>query len=372
MIYLASRSHRKYLNKLREISARTEPFHIVSITGGLAFLHALNSHTLSLRLVDGDPEVNEYAQCMLEVITHCKDRKSFFGLLSGREVEVDAEGTLSFSAVPFSRRQLLISNLSTRAKECLDRWYNPDNFQESTSTIVSEERTIHFFGLSLNINHFNWHANWGCFESDQAYQELVKNLQRLEPRFFTMMLENYDFSTCSRNTLVLASNTDSPLFTKCDVVLAAVENSGHKSCFYVSRTRDYSRPTPAVVPLKDSILKVAPLTVGLPPFVTNEIEASFPFGWHRISFEDYYASTHYDLECIIYWVADEPTSSYRALIEHLRNDQPIHQRIGLAAHVDNQSIRCAAELLNRYQFQEKVHMHDAVIALYSLTFRIPY
>lgn len=74
MIYLASRSCQKYLNKLREISNRPGYHHIVSITGGLAFIHALSAKTISLQLIDSDPEVTEYGQIMLEIILACPSR----------------------------------------------------------------------------------------------------------------------------------------------------------------------------------------------------------------------------------------------------------------------------------------------------------
>jgi cytochrome c biogenesis protein CcmG/thiol:disulfide interchange protein DsbE len=81
---------------------------------------------------------------------------------------------------------------------------------------------------------------FGAFESEATYAEMRSALDRLQPAYYTMALEDFDFSRCEKETLVLASNTDSPLFTVNDPVLGVIERLGTTSVFYVSRTRDTS------------------------------------------------------------------------------------------------------------------------------------
>ncbi len=372
MIYLASRSAWKYLRKLREISLRQNDYHLVSITGGLASLHAVGERTRSLVFVDSDPEVNEYGKNITEALLSCPRREDFFELLSGKEVQIDEQGKINFLRKESTNRALILNKLSQGAASCISRWYVSSSFNHETATMSAEGKTVHFFGLSLQIQHFNWHADWGAFSSEDSYRVLFEALTRLTPVFLTLPLEEYDFVNCPEDTLILASNTDSPLFTQKDAVLRAMEVSGSKSCSYVSRTRDFSSLPSERISILEEPLKLPPILVGIPENALEELRVVFSDTYKPMSYAQYYRQLFYDEELILFWAGEGLHAERLSLAEHLQSHQPIHQRVGIVTPLGDEDPTRFAEILTRYEFQETVRLNHGVVTIFSLSFRTPY
>jgi hypothetical protein len=333
MIYLASRSHPKYLAKLLEISKRNSLCNIVSITGGLAFLHALSDKTSSLVLIDYDPEVTAYGKAIIEVIIACKTRNEFFGLLTGKTLIVSDNNKVKFSPDPFQYRNVILNNLSPLARDCIERWYQPSNFDTTTSILKAEDKVVHFIDFSLSQQHFNWHCGWGCFSSEESYKNLNQSLTRLKPECLTMPLENYNFSACPADTLILASNTDSPLFTKNDAVLCSIKQSQNSDCYYVSRTRDYSiADSSESVQFGHAKLAFAPVGIDVPQELRVNISEKFPYDWRYITRDQYLHEQLYDLECVLFWLPSNEATGMSSAENHFLNELPIHQRISIISN----------------------------------------
>ena len=378
MIYLASRSHPKYLAKLLEISKRSSLCSIVSITGGLAFLHALSSKASSLVLIDSDPEVTEYGKAIIEVISRCQTRSDFFGLLTGRILTDSGNDTIRFSLEPFENREAILSNLSYSTRDCVERWYRPDKFDTATSVMKVEDKVVHFFGSNLSHQHFNWHCGWGCFSSEKSYKDLNQNLTRLKPKFITMPLEEYDFRSSPANTLVLASNTDSPLFTKNDAILHRIKHSANNECYYVSRTRDYSvADSNQIIRFEHSKLTLAPIGVGIPEDLRTKIATIFPHNWNYITVEQYLNEHLYDQECVLFLISANEIKNTTSLKKKLYDELPIHQRIAFMSNKSVEAVANTPHIIDCYRESERFEIEKTALGkiegvLFELKHRTPY
>jgi hypothetical protein len=377
MIYLASRSHRKYLDKLVEIANRPGEHHLVSITGGLAFLHAISDRAQSLTLVDLDPEVNDYGRALVEVLIKCTTRAQLFGLLTGKALGSSDGETVRFLARPYEERQLIFNELSVATRQVIERWYYKGTFDVASAELRVEDKTLHFFGLNLSHQHFNWHAERDCFATEDSYRRLNRDLSRLNPRFLTMPLEHFHFDACNPDTLILASNADSPLFTRNDAVLRAVERGGQGRCHYISRTRDCSRASQgATTSFKESNLAMPPLAVGFPGEYQQSIREAFPHDWQFVSAERYVQELLYDQECLLFFIGPHG-HNLDELTQHLRQQLPIHQRIGFLSTHAATIEEIVPDLLLSYQESEKLVVAQSAELcltgrLFELKYRCPY
>ena len=370
MIYLASRSHLKYLLKLREVARRPCGYHLVAISGGLAFLHAVNSRTQSLTLIDRDPQVNGYVAGMLELLVSCETRWQFFELLSGHRSNRVPSGALLFRPEPSEVRQANMHRLSPSARELLVQLYPAEGFDAGSCTTTTAAGTVHFRGVNLTPLHFNWMSDWGAFETEADFAELRGALKALKLSIHTMALEEWQFSACPEVTLVLASNTDSPLFTVGDPVLREIARSGNPHVFYISRTRDTSAPErdePSSFGTEQ--LVTAPMAVGFPSDAEGLLRRAWPVDWRTVSYADYAARSWYDEECLAFFVDGAEPQELRRLLEAA---PPIHQRLlffGDPAGVT--SLGSFAQFLT-YRPGPRWVADGVHGALHYLGFRIPY
>jgi hypothetical protein len=374
MIYLASRSHPKYLAKLREVAARQDSYHIVTIAGGLAFLHALNSRTRSLAVVDTDPDVIHYASWMVELLRICSQRWEFFEVLSGHTTDRAAAGRVSFTDQRSDTRARLFQ--PDALKEIyvqLEQLYPVEQFDPVRQVLISPVGTVHFDGVTLDPMHFNWMNGFGAFESETTYAEMRRALVRLQPTFHTMALEDFDFSRCEDSTLVLASNTDSPLFTTKDPVLRAIERVAGKSVFYISRTRDTSvRQNGASEPLAICTLTKPAVAVNVSESIRGEIAKLFPQSWNAISISRYLESQLYDEECVLFWFEGENDTESRELLSALFSVNPIHQRVVVAAPAESEIHERMEQVLVRYKRAEQVRLGNYRLVVFGLRYGVPY
>jgi hypothetical protein len=374
MIYLASRSHPKYLAKLREVAARQESYHIVTIAGGLAFLHALNSCTRSLAVVDTDPDVIHYTAWMVELLRICPQRWEFFEVLSGHVSDRTRAGKLSFTDQRSdTRAQLLEPAALQKIHAQLEQLYPVEQFDSTRQVLLSPVGTVHFDGITLDPMHFNWMNGFGAFESEATYSEMRAALIRLQPTFHTMALEGFDFSHCGDSTLVLASNTDSPLFTTNDPVLRAIERLAGKSVFYISRTRDTSgEASRALEPLAICTLTKPAVAVNVPESIRGEIAELFPQSWNAISIGRYLESQLYDEECVLFWFDEENDAESRELLSALFSVNPIHQRVVVAAPAESEIHERMEQVLMRYERREQARIGNYRLVVFGLRYGVPY
>lgn len=243
MIYLGLRSSPAYLERLARIRALTEPHTLVSVIGGLAFLHALGPHCRRLVLTDVDPDAEAHARLVLAMIGASDGAASLLELLTGHRV---APAWRSGEA--FGERIDALDLLARRitSPELLGlyrRTYGALRFDRAARTATDGRTLVRFFGThDLARGTFAWHFGEGCFASEESFAALKEVLARTPPRFLSTALEAIDYRAVrERDTplaVVLASNCESPLFTRGDVILRRIQDTADGPVRYVSWTRD--------------------------------------------------------------------------------------------------------------------------------------
>lgn len=372
MIYLASRSHIKYLSRLRAIANDSGVHDIVSITGGLAFFHALSPSVRSLVLVDCDEGVNHYASCIIELIAACPTRWHFFEYLSGHITNRVSTAELKFKSNRSDVRNCLSNEVGSATRQYLSELYPIENFDCMNAKQDSGHGTVYYYGINLKERCFNWLVNWGAFESEASYQILRDALLRLQPKLYTQDLASYNFKECAAGTVVLASNTDSPLFTYNDSVLQAIESSGNAGVCYISRTRDFSKAEgQEYKPLQMDNLYAPLLAVNFSVESLKLLSGCYPHNWQLITVEQFLSGNYYDLECLALFFEDANPCS-QALIEALHTKLPIHQRLLMVANkgiLDYIEVQGITKRYHRYVERE---LNGYRCDLYLLKNRLPY
>lgn len=344
-IFFASRSHPAYLKKLREISNREEELHIISITGGLAFLHAMSERTQTLKLVDCSSEVNNYAKIIIELILACESRQNFFGVLSGYHFIESYTGECQFVCDSFEDRDLILSSIAPLATKAIKEWYPIEAFDVTTATTTTKFDVISF--LVQNFCHAicNWMLGFGCFQSEKSYACMRNALIRLKPEFITSKLEDFPYSQCKGQTLVLASNTDSPLFTTNDVVLESIIASKNDSIHYVSRTRDFSIPWEPLNSYPQFTEQNRFYAIYPEVLYPDDVLLELGGNWKLLSFEEYFQNLYYSIEGILFDLKFQPDIA-QFLLSSFKEIIPLHRMIILAS-VPEDIVSQFTELLSK-------------------------
>jgi hypothetical protein len=255
----------------------------------------------------------------------------------------------------------------------LEHLYPVGQFHPAQQILISPAGTVHFDGLTLDPMHFNWMNGFGAFEAEATYAEMRKALILLQPTYHTMALEDFDFSRCENGTLVLASNTDSPLFTRNDPVLNAIEQANTKQLFYLSRTRDTgSHEVGNEQPLAQATLVMSPVAVNLSERLHGELARLYPFGWRQISASTYVQSELYDEECALFFFEAEGDKDSEELLAALQHTNPIHQRIVVVALDDSGIHERIEQVLARYKSVEEARVGGYRAVVFRLRYGVPY
>jgi hypothetical protein len=263
LIYYATRDIAAYLLACHQIATRDEPHDMVSVIGGMAFLHAVSDRTRSLKLVDTSAGQVEYARTILRLVDEARSLADFRRALE--------------EVMPLPRRIL--------------GWHLPASLHNPR---------IHFaYSPSQPLTHFHFHWNFGFgnLAGPGAFERLQANLRRLQPTLVVGDLSREVFGA-DGPLYVLASNCDHPLYTKGDTVFRNAIHQTKKRLVYLSwwgaRVRRIELPGEDYH--ADAVKKVSRFTEGK---TVDEIEtfAGYFFskkelraaGHTRFSFEEFLA-----------------------------------------------------------------------------------
>lgn len=328
MIYFASRSSRKYLLKLKEVAAISEPHHILSVTGGLAVLHAIGPGCKSLTLVDRDSEVNLYAHMLLELFYACPTMQQFFGMLTGYTVVELGNNQFAFTD-KFDGYEALAQELSPSSTQMLAKTYGNMEFNPVSGDGLIGSATIHFLSNSNQINHFNWLLGFQAFSSEASYRSVRQIILSIPLGLHDLNLEDFNFRAVSETTLVLASNTDSPLFTKGDIALRAIQRAANPLVHYISKTRDLRLEK--LAPFNMADLALLPQTALFAGLTAEETKIMCSIGIQKfiaISDQNLITELRYDEALVVCSLSRrEKGDAVDTLIDFLVRDIPIFQRL---------------------------------------------
>jgi hypothetical protein len=282
LIYYATRESPEYLRACHQIAENDEPHDLVSVIGGMSFLHAVGDGTRSLKLVDNSKEQVEYALNILRLINEAKSLADF-----QRAVE---------EAMPPPRRLL--------------GWILP----------ASPRNPIVHFSHSpsqpLKHFHFYWNFGFGNFASERAFAKLQANLRRLRPSVVVGDLSSEAVGT-DGPLCVLTSNCDQPLYTKGETVFRNIIQQTKRKMVYLAWSGRKLRRIELNVedPHADAVKKVSRFTEGKTvdeiktfaghSFSHVELKAT---GYTRFSFEEFLArfrdgSNSTGSQCLLYHIS---------------------------------------------------------------------
>jgi hypothetical protein len=240
MIYYALRSSETYLTLLAAVRDSPEAHDLLSVIGGLAFLHAISDKTRSLTLVDCDADAEPYCRLILRLIDLSTNAQEFLSFLSGRKVKKEWWQSEPFGAGvdyrPFLRSALKEEPLY----QLYLNTYGSMEFNATASQAKIARSTIEFFKFDLAPTVFCWLFGQGNLKDEQTFSKLKANLKRLniKYRFQNMQQLNYaEFTHAELPLYVLASNCDSPLFTQNDPILHRILETARGTVYYFSWTR---------------------------------------------------------------------------------------------------------------------------------------
>ena len=188
MIFWATREIKTYLDKLwyYRINDNT-PKHVVTIAGGLSYLHFLNENVLTLCVVDRNKDNIDYNQHIIEII----------------------------------------KNSSTL-----------ENFKDSIKASQENIPGIIFEGeINLSVGHYNWLFGKYAFESEETFQQLKAILQNLSITYLIDDLEKFNFNIEGAPVYVLVNNADEASYTEKDAILKQLRKTARKDAVYISWTR---------------------------------------------------------------------------------------------------------------------------------------
>ena len=251
MIYYGMRSSKKYLERVGDVRSSLSAHHLCSVVGGLTFIHALNSKTASITLIDSDPEAFEHCRLILKLIEICVDLKDFLSVLSCRQIiEASpflAQATFGEYVQHSSRMRDLLD------KDLLDLYlgsYGSIKLNEDGASFSIDDSKVLFFGFDLTPLTFNWQFGQGNLADNEHFLILKSILSRVPVKYVQATFESINYRELFRHRdapiVFLISNCDGPLFTQCDVILRSIEATCPVSFRYISWIRDMNVTLPEV------------------------------------------------------------------------------------------------------------------------------
>lgn len=251
MIYYAQRASPFYRKSLHQIAKSKESYHILSVIGGLSFLHALNPALKSLILIDPDCDAHDYCRMVLTLLDKSKSGEEFFALLTGRHVKKNWWERDSFGE-PIEISSQLGHYLEDPVMISLyQRTYGKMNFDADKLQGTIEDSTIKFFDFDLTPMTFSWGIGTGNFTNEDTFQELKRALKNISPIYIQARFEDADLTnllaTLEGGVFLLASNTESPLFSETDVIFRKIQREAPRELRYISWIRNMQ-----ILPHKDN------------------------------------------------------------------------------------------------------------------------
>jgi hypothetical protein len=242
MFYLGMRSSRGYLDALARIRQSGAPSDIVTVAGGLAFLHAISPATHSLTIVDCDPDTLAHWSLIRALIAESTSLADFLTLLSGHAS--DSVGSNVVLGPRVDVRARLTQVMSAADLATYDKTYGALDVDVARGVGHVAESSVGFTGTNLRRQHFNWQFGEGNLASDTTFDMLRRQLATIPVRLEQARFEALDFDRVfpapapGRQRVFLASNCESPLFTTGDAIFLRVLQTATQPVHYVSWNRD--------------------------------------------------------------------------------------------------------------------------------------
>jgi len=210
------------------------------VIGGLAFLHALGKGTKRITLVDIDPDARPHCELILELLNISTDGRQFVSYLCGSEVQKEWWKPHAFGKkvdwLP-KLKQSLSANAFTLYEQSYARFISVPNSHQAKF----EDSTIEFYDFNLTPLSFCWQFGKGNFAGEREFSALKETLNSIPIEYMESPLEALDYGQIYEKDdlpiYFLASNCESPLFTKNDKILKQVLNSARSQIHYFSWTR---------------------------------------------------------------------------------------------------------------------------------------
>ena len=239
MIYYALRCSEHYLTKLALVRQSQSDHHLVAVGGGLGFLHGISEHTRSLSVVDEDPEVIEYCRMVTKLMAAARSLDHFIQLVSGYRFERDQEA-IRFTEPVDVLQYVRIALKDQKLLECYQRTIGAMSIHPESTYATLGQSKILFQGADLTPLTYSWRFGEGGFANADTFAVVQKFWRTGRHSIEHERIERFDFSAldCSIPVIVLASNCDSPLFTRGDVVFRSAAAGCVVPTRYISWHRD--------------------------------------------------------------------------------------------------------------------------------------
>lgn len=243
MYYFGLRSTATYLRTLEEVRATAEPHHLLSVIGGFAFLHGLSPACRSLTLVDVDPDALEHWHLVRALLLAARSLGDFVTLLSGWQTTGELGDPSHLFVAPVDLEARLASVLSSRQREVYDQTYGALAIDPTRAEGRIGDARVMFLGSDLSLNTYCWQLGTGSLRDEASFAALQATLRRLPQRVLATRLEDLHYGrqpwTRDDRVVFLASNCESPLFTRRDAILRRVLATARVPLRYVSWHRDF-------------------------------------------------------------------------------------------------------------------------------------
>lgn len=244
MFYLGMRSSDRYLARLASIREGRTPCDVLTVAGGVAFLHAISTMTTSLTIVDVDPDTLSHWSLIRALIAESSSLTDFLTLLGGRVATGSFDEHLPVFGPPVDVRPRLSSALSATDLTNYDRTYG-DLTVDEMGVGYHPAFTVRFVGMDFRHRTFNWRFGLGNLADEAHFQELRSRLLAVPTRTCLARLEALDFDadypsgkSDHRARVCLASNCESPMFTPADAIFLRALKTARAPVRYVSWLRD--------------------------------------------------------------------------------------------------------------------------------------
>lgn len=226
MIYHGSRDADTYLEKMIKIKNCDIEHNIMSVCGGMSFLHAIGKNLKKLIVVDRDLENMSHSKAVIDLMKLSADRVSFIRNLIGHEVIV-------------LNNQVIVGSKINK-KTFSDEWWFPEKVSDCVVKAKYGSVILNYKDRSLSINNYNILFGYGFLETEKTYSETRECINNLDIVYLNEDFSNIDYSEKNIGNIhcfLLVSNCDNPLYTPSDNIIRRVMKTLSGSIDYISWNR---------------------------------------------------------------------------------------------------------------------------------------
>jgi hypothetical protein len=274
MIYYALRSSASYLGRLQQIARSEDDHQILSVVGGLAFLHAIGAKTKRLCLIDVDKDALPYCRLVLRLIAMSSSARDLLSLLTNRVVS-ETNWIDRPLGPPLDRSAEIARGLGDADLERLyAKSYGAMELDPETGIArLGRNTIIRFFGSDLTTWVYSWSFGENNLVDDGRYATLKRTLASIPVDLRLASFETVDYAEWTSPDdpplYALVSNCDGPQFTFRDSILRRMQATARNPIRYRSWVRNCD-----VLPAESETI-AKPIA----PLVRNaEVDEVAPFG----------------------------------------------------------------------------------------------